>query len=186
MPHQTGCHQRCCLGWLWVKDTHKHRQMHTVSRHQPRPMGHVKPNMHVRLLAPTHSAKCSLSNGHPSPGPPPPQGKLPCLAAEPTTPFAPSPVTMTSKYFGFLMSCMAALSMYMWLNSTSGNSSAPSLVTTSFHNWLTCRHRHQQQQQHKQHTQAQSKHIGGHRRGACLCTCQPNEQIRSVHLWLGT
>jgi hypothetical protein len=31
-----------------------------------------------------------------------------------------TPVTMTSKYFGLRMSCIAALSMYMWLSSTSG------------------------------------------------------------------
>ena len=44
------------------------------------------------------------------------------------------PVTITSKLFGALTSCMAALSTYMWLSSTSGYCLWTS-VTTSFQNW---------------------------------------------------
>src|ERR1700719_3186437 len=46
------------------------------------------------------------------------------------------PVTITSNCAGSRTICIAALSTYIWLNSTSENSSACSAVTSSRHNTL--------------------------------------------------
>mmetsp|Transcript_16001 Transcript_16001/g.32839 ORF Transcript_16001/g.32839 Transcript_16001/m.32839 type:complete len:202 (+) Transcript_16001:121-726(+) len=47
------------------------------------------------------------------------------------------PHTMVSNCFGHLMSCIAALSTYMWLSSTSGKSFVMTSVTTSRQSWDT-------------------------------------------------
>ena len=45
------------------------------------------------------------------------------------------PVTTTSNFLGARTSCMAALSTYMWVSSTSGYSAETS-ITTSRQSWL--------------------------------------------------
>mmetsp|Transcript_25264 Transcript_25264/g.69662 ORF Transcript_25264/g.69662 Transcript_25264/m.69662 type:complete len:200 (-) Transcript_25264:846-1445(-) len=86
-------------------------------------------------------------HGSKTPGPDSPMDAEGSMPSDPTSMEASSlrmspkmlPVTMVSNCLGHRMSCMAALSTYMWLSSTPPKSLVMTSVTTSLHNWLTSR-----------------------------------------------